>query len=286
MQRVDGGYVYEMGDAIRSLRILRYKDVKPYELWGPLVRARQKVSEFLYLSVYSASLRSVHVSANKFIAEADRIIERMRKEGIEEFALIDLLPLYDAFDAFEPVLCSELSGLPVYLTLPKAAYEISILVEAGERLFPPVLGSKVPEAVEDAQQGGKALAFDLFTAAAFHFHRANEAVLRQYFDQVAGAENRPKMVTMGTLLGKLKKLEKGDEEVIAALDCLKKYHRNEISHPGEQIQDADEALSLVAAIHSSMQYMLREIPEPMTLPLGDETDISNLNPPTVPRTGN
>jgi hypothetical protein len=193
MQRIDAGYVYELGDTVRCLRQFRFRqDVQTYEIWAPLNKARQKVSEFLTNSVYVQNLRTVHPSANGFIQQADALLGRIINQNMTVVTSLDLHPLMEAFDRFEPVLASELSSLTTYLVQPKGAYDVAILVETGERMFPVSLARKAPEAVFDAQQGSKALAFELWTAAAFHFHRANESVLRRYFDQVAGAEKRPK----------------------------------------------------------------------------------------------
>jgi hypothetical protein len=262
MQRIDAGYVYELGDAVRCLRHYRQRqEVPAYEIWGPLTRARQKLYEFLTASVFIHSLRMVHVSAASFQTAIDEVTKKIMEQRLTVVPMIELTGVFEAFDRFEPVLASELSSLTVYLVLPKGAYDVTILVNNGERMFPQGVQMKAPEAVWDIQQGAKALAFELWTAAGFHFHRANEAVLRRYFDHAAGAEMRPKIATMGTLLGKLKELQRGDKNIIAALDNIKEFHRNPISHAGGQnILSAEECLDLVAAVRAAMGYMLEKLP--------------------------
>jgi hypothetical protein len=132
------------------------------------------------------------------------------------------------------------------------------LVEDGAQLFPRSINLKAPEAYNDISEGAKALAFELWTAAAFHFHRANEAVLRRYFDIYL--EKRPYPCTMGTMLRDLKQKEVGHAQVLSALDCLTVFHRNPNSHPGHFVDDSSQAFHLVSAINAAMGYMLDELP--------------------------
>jgi hypothetical protein len=154
---------------------------------------------------------------------------------------------------------AELQSASIFYVPPRGAFDNTHLINAGEKLFPEALFALVPETLVDVQQGARCLAFNLPTAAGFHFHRANEAVLREYFDTLAGEEKRPNILSMGTLLGQLKKLELGDRNVIAALDNIKEFHRNPLMHPDHTLESVDEAISLYCAIRSAMSYMLEKI---------------------------
>ena len=81
-------------------------------------------------------------------------------------------------DAFKPVFISEVSILPVFLVMEKEGYDINLLIDDGKKLFPAALALKVPEAVRDALEIGKAIAFELPTAGGFHIFRVVEAVLK------------------------------------------------------------------------------------------------------------
>ncbi len=281
MQRIDAGYIYDLGDAVRFLRQFRHRDAVPaYEIWGAVARAQQKVNEFLTQSIFASSLRSVRPSAGRFVGECDAVMKRIVDDSMTTVGMIDLVPLFNAYDQFEPVLGSELSVIVTYLVQAKGAYDVAILVEGGDGMFPENIASKVPEALHDLREGAKSLAFELWTACGFHLHRANEAVLRRYYDHAVGPGQRPHPETMGTLLGELKKRNSGDPHVIVALDSIKNFHRNPIIHPGQNIGSADEALSLVSAIRASMGYMLEELPVilPGIVPLGgtgEETIVAN-----------
>lgn len=261
MQRVDAGYLYDLGDAVRALRPFRLRDVPSYEIWQPLIDCRQKLSAFLQGSVYARSIRNVvHVPANAFLGAIDNLTARIFNERMETVSAADQMPLQQAYERFEPVLSAELSSQVLYLVQPKGVYDVIALVEQGLQLFPQSVQWKAPEASRDIQEGAKALAFELWSAAAFHFHRANEAVLRRYYDHCCGPNERPEPCTMGTLLRTMEQKQKGEAQVIVALRNITTFHRNPNSHPGDFIDDAEQAFSLVAALRAAMGYMLDLLP--------------------------
>ena len=140
MQRIDAGYIYELGKTAASLKQFRLQqEVQAYQIWGPLSLVRQKVSEFLSTSIYSASLRTIYPSANAFIAAIDALIAQISQQQLQVLGLAHTTSLFDAYDKFEPVLNSELSAITTYLVQPKGAYDVAVLVEAGERMFPSLL---------------------------------------------------------------------------------------------------------------------------------------------------
>ena len=261
MQRVDASYLYDLGDAIRCLRAFRLRDVEPYEIWQPLINCRQKLNDFLQASVYSGSIRgALRVPADAFIREIDALSFRIANEKLEIVHSLDQAPMQRAYERFEPAFSAELSSQILYLVVPKGVYDVIALVEQGSQLFPQSVHFKAPEASRDIEEGAKALAFELWSSAAFHFHRANEAVLRRYYDHVMEDGKRPRNCTMGTMLAELEKHGKGDPHVRIALKSVKDLHRNPNSHPGDFIDDSEQAFSLVAAIRAVMGYMLDQMP--------------------------
>lgn len=282
MQRVDAGYIYDLGDAVRCLRAFRLKDVPAYEIWQPLVDCRQKLAAFLQNSVYSRSIRGVlHAHGNEFLAAIDNLSMRMLSEKMESVSIMDQGPLQKAYEKFEPVLSAELSSQVIYLVMPKGAYDVVALVDQGAQLFPASVAWKAPEATRDIEEGAKALAFELWSASAFHFHRANEAVLRRYYDHCCGEGKRPKPCTMGTMLAKMKKDNCGDDQIVASLNNITKFHRNPNSHPGDFIDDAEQAFSLVAALRAAMGYMLDQLPIASFDALMEATPNPNVNAPPL-----
>jgi hypothetical protein len=116
-----------------------------------------------------------------------------------------------------PVFGAELAVLPLYGVTRKAGFALPTLIENGAACFPTEIRSKAPEALPDLEQATRCIAFELFTAAGFHLHRANEAVLRRYWDAVTNGATRPASRNMGDYLNELNKLNAGDAKVKAAL---------------------------------------------------------------------
>lgn len=280
MQRVDPGYLYELGEAVRALKPFRFKNVPPYEIFTPLTRAQQAIERFFTQSVYSQTVRGVHVQGSALQAQIQTLLDRIFSDGVENFTAVDLQDLAEAYDRFEPAFHSALSMQVLYLVTPRGAYDLILLVENGKSVFPESVAYKCPEAIGDIEQGAKALAFELWTAAAFHFHRANEAVLRRYFDLSMGLGKRGERDTMGTMLKKLDDADKGKKTVRVALHNIKEFHRNPTAHPGHFLSSADEALDLVSAIRAAMGYMLEELE---ALPLDElMASVPQTIPPPAP----
>jgi hypothetical protein len=141
------------------------------------------------------------------------------------------------------------------------------LVEAGVRCFPNDVWTKAPDAISDLLQGTRCIAFELFTAAGFHLHRANEAVLRRYWDAITKGAPRPASRNVGDYLAEMNKQNVGNEKVKAALKDLKDLHRNPLIHPEHSLENADEAIALMNGVHTVMVHMLKQIPEVAQLPV-------------------
>jgi hypothetical protein len=266
MQKIDAGYIYELGAAIRPLRTLGFDSLtSPWVVWGALTNARDTITQFVSASIYSSALRTAPAYAQKLIEQLQILADKIEYGEIKQDDVlkpIDMIDITKAFASFEPVMIAEMQAASIFYVPPRGAFDNNSLIEEGESLFPDSLLSKVPETEHDVKQGARCIAFALPTASGFHFHRANEAVLRKYFDQVAGPDQRPNNSTMGTLLAKLKKLDKGDKSIIAALDNIKEFHRNPLMHPEHTLADVGEAISLYCAIRSAMSYMLDALPAP------------------------
>ena len=265
MDKIDAGYLYELGSTIRSMRGLKVEqNDHNWQAWSLCINVRDAVQTFIEYSIYAPGLRSARTYGQRFVVELNALITRIEEHqpAAPPLTSYESMNVMRAFNAFEPVMIAELQSLPIFFVPPRGAFDNAYLIEAGQTLFPEILGVKVPEAIPDAQQAGKCIAFNLPTAAGFHLHRANEAVLRHYFDAVMGAGKRPRVQTMGTLLGAMKKASCGNPNVIAALDALKEFHRNPLMHPEHTFSDIDEAISLYCAIRAAISYMLEEIADP------------------------
>jgi hypothetical protein len=172
----------------------------------------------------------------------------------------DIYPVTSAMTIFEAVLGAELALMPLYVVQRKAGFDTAILIEAGAACFPADILTKAPDAISDLAQATRCVAFELFTAAGFHLHRANEAVLHRYWDAVTNGKTRPSSRNMGDYINEMNKQNVGDPKVKAALKDLKDLHRNPLIHPEHSLENADEAIALMNGVHTVMMHMLKEIP--------------------------
>jgi hypothetical protein len=167
---------------------------------------------------------------------------------------------------FENILAAEFGLAPFYLVSKKRGYDTADLIENAIVLFPQDLPAKVPEAVDDINSAGRCIAFELPTATGFHIHRANESILHRYYDAATAGKTRPSGRNIGDYLAELKKHSAGDPKILSALKDLKDLHRNPLVHPEHSLEDIDEAIALVNAIHGVVVHMLKVIPLPLPPP--------------------
>lgn len=269
MQRIDGFYLYNVGCQIHPLTELKSKppwdtsDSKGTtysEAYFPILVAEGALDPLLTRSIFR--LRT-SVQAGQKLLENIRVIKAKCEAVTQNDVTLDWFEAYqlqDCIKTFESILQAELALIPLYVVMPKAGYDIATLIENGAACFPHELEVKVPEAIGDLREGTRCIAFELNTAAGFHLHRANEAVLRRYWDVVSGGKVRPPRGNMGDYLNEMKQCNFGDENVRAALDHLIKFHRNPLIHPEQNIESADDAIALMNSIHTAIVQMLKVIP--------------------------
>ncbi|MBB4366750.1 hypothetical protein GGD65_007824 [Bradyrhizobium sp. CIR18] len=266
MQRVDAFYLYSVGGQLRPLSQIRSGGPDATSTYGeaffPLLIAEGALEPLLYRSIFRIR---TSLAAGQQLLHAIRTIKDKSKAGENDGEALDWLDSYHlstSLSTFESVLQAELALMPLYVVMPKAGYDVTTLIEAGSHCFPAEVMFKVPEAINDLREGTRCLAFKLNTAAGFHLHRANEAVLRKYWDVVSDGAPRPVRGNMGDYLNQMKQNNFGNENVRAALEHLVKFHRNPLMHPDQSLQNSDDAIALMNGIHTAMVQMLKAIPLP------------------------
>lgn len=151
---------------------------------------------------------------------------------------------------------ADLAHQPVYQIQPKRAYDVDKLIGDATTIF----SAEVRAAFTDEEQfnvveAGKCLAYEVSTAAAFHFFRAIDSMMRRYCIEVNGA--LPKNNNWGEAI---KALESGgvDAKITGILRQVKDFHRNPTIHPEARLS-VDEALSLVGVAESAISAMIGDI---------------------------
>jgi hypothetical protein len=260
--RVDGYFLYQAACAIHPLvatpNEAKIADVRP-KLWS----AENWLDALLNRSVYR--LRTAWPSGTELLRTVQRLKDLYSQPDLDVENLIGFIDHYlltTQAGNFETVLQAELQWGQLYLVQPKGGFDLSQLMEEGTAIFPNDLEGKVPEAVADAREGARCIAFELPTAAAFHLHRVNEIVLRKYYDTATGGKPHPERRNLTAYIDAMKNYKVGDKTVFAALASLNSLHRNPVIHPEQRLKDVEEAIALHGSVRAAVSYMLTALAPP------------------------
>lgn len=125
-----------------------------------------------------------------------------------------------------------------------------ILLNNIHKLFASSTFYLLPEIAQyDFKEGGKCIAFNRFTASAFHALRGTEDVLKYYYSKILGRLPTERQ-TWGSFYTAIdREIRDGnidpapDEELMINIDNLRKFYRNKTQHP-QLIYNSDEAQDL------------------------------------------
>lgn len=247
MRSIDVFAFYTLGSEIRMLKETLGKNTIPFfELFLPLYGVETQVKALVSGNTIALDVAKIpaenllqeiaKIEANHFVDENGKFII---PEDKKEFSSWEVSGLKGPLDRLEHVLAAELQTVATYYATKIGIYDTADLVERSHLVFPggllPFVSSK---SVDEYKSAGRALAFDLATAAGFHVGRAVEAQLREYrslFIQAAPGK------TMGAMLRSLeryastKSTPAPDEKTLRQLELFIKLDRNRIMHPEDTL---------------------------------------------------
>lgn len=147
----------------------------------------------------------------------------------------------------------------MFMPTPKGAYRLDVLLHLPQYLFPKELLKILPNSTYDVAEFGKALAFELPTACAFHLMRIFEAVIIKYYHIVSKVQEC-NIKNIGSYIDALEKLEykDKDEELISILKSIKNTYRNPIIHP-EVNMTTENTIRLFGVVYAAMDLMLNVV---------------------------
>jgi hypothetical protein len=261
---INPGFFYSLGEALHPLKGLEAglesKDVMP-ALYG---------SES-YLSTLLGNtdipIRTARNYGQKLLATIRRV-----KDAVEARGPLDWHEAYtidSELDKFTTVLLAELQVSDVYYVSQKGGYDTVSLIEHGENFLPLEIRIELTfESLEDFKQGCRCLAFELATAAGFHFIRTTEAVLHSYYDVMTNGRARPTFkdgqpAAMGSFIYHVEQHGSCNPKTISTLRQLNKLHRNSLVHP-EDVLTMTQAIILFGMIISAIAAMVDEMKERAT----------------------
>lgn len=263
MIRLDAYYFYRVGVALHPLSDVHH-NMKRVELYGKLYSAESWLDALL--TQHLVRIKTSWPKGKELLTTIRNTQKLFKDLSAEEWEKpIGFRIAYDLtsqVEAFENVLSAEISFSDIYVVSKKGGFDTTELAENGIILFPTELSTKVPEAISDAHEAARCIAFDLPTAAAFHLHRMNELVLRRYYDSVTNGAERPISRNIGAYIDALKNNQIQDKKLFGALATLKDFHRNPVLHPDDRLDSVEDAISLLGAVRTVIAYMLKALPPP------------------------
>ena len=270
-------YLYRLGVELEPLANLPQEDTKLGDIFFSLFRAEQVLIN-VHSDLYGPYLRASAPVAEELLTFINRQTQKSMDDAVNRY---EMLEIKRGFEQYKAVLLAELQSLSSYFVNRKGGFDTFSLLNAGETLFPKDLSAKVPEALFDAQQAAKCLAFEVPTACGFHVFRATESVLRRYYAEVAGSHPPPKVRSFGIYTKKLRQIKCGNEKIIAAIEQMTSLHRNPLVHP-EVALTMEEAIATLGIARSAMTAMLSALPVPLPTTTTNTTVAAPQQPASVP----
>lgn len=191
-------------------------------------------------------------SRSLFDAQGD---QRLR-EGIFRQLLFQLQAL--SFE-FENALSHETNTINAFVTGDKLDKNIDVLAMRAHECYSADVIKHLPDqTVYDFKEAGKCLLFDCYTAMGYHIFRGVEGLMTKYYEVVAG-----KPYTGDRGWGQVEQALTAKRlnvpvRLLNSLANMRVYWRNEIAHPGFNIEP-DEAMPLYNIAQVVVPMMTKEI---------------------------
>ena len=258
MRRIDLSYFYTTGELIHPLTTFLGD-----KIWGHIWHIIYEAYYRIDAMIETGQLRSSYLSAKKLLSELSPYINPVIEEGdfnknIEAWRIKEIARC--AYE-FKISYTAELAIEPVYIVTPKGGYDVNVLTLYPEQAFPHDLTTLIEKTKYDVEQAGKCLAFEAPTAAAFHLHRINEAVVHRYWEACTKEKHISDKSSIGNYLNAMKSddnLASFDKNVLAVLEQINTLHRNPALHPENNLT-SEEAIELFGIIVSAVSAMLKSI---------------------------
>jgi hypothetical protein len=165
-------YLFRLAQELEPLGRLPFGRSAPYnEIFLSLATAEHELMGLVASSVFSSHLRSSLELAGELLRRIRAITQEAGdfEREIDEFRIYQVRT---AYDEYKIALLAELGVFPSYFVTQKGAFDTLSLLDYPQALFPADLKDKVPEAMFDIAEAGKALAYDIPTSCGFHVFRA------------------------------------------------------------------------------------------------------------------
>ena len=157
MIRISQSYIFEVATTLEPLGTLPDADTPYSTVWLPFLAAQGELERLYSQTLYAPYLRASAALA----AELSRLIKAQTDNQDFQRTILrfQLWEIRNAYGKFKIALLAELAVLHSYFVTQKGGFDTVSLLAFGENLFPIDLATKVPEAIFDAREAGKCLAY-------------------------------------------------------------------------------------------------------------------------------
>jgi len=242
-------FYWVMGNFIHPIYAVR--DNAPDEAAELVARCMVGLQMFLRESAQDLLPRSTE-KANAFLQVIQQWIQGQREGGTVLAAT-----LHKTLNGFMVTLQDELDRLPMFTVIKKGNLSIDSLVEGAAEGYPKSVLELTDEfIVNEINQTGKCLAFELPTSCGFHILRAVEIGIKSYVHAATGSLPRMNQRNWGEYIRLLENAGCGTDFI----DVLKilKTKRNPLMHPQDNLE-TDEAISLFCICQAGMEALIGDV---------------------------
>lgn len=241
MQTLQQFRFYDLGAKLAGIFNVHHH-ARVGDMFGPLTDAQKSLDALIKGD--PIALKFAKPEATKLLAQISALFDKYfidqashqlrfpaqeAKVDPQELALVEL-----ALQKFESALAAELSRMLVFPATQRGIYNAVDLLENAHRAVPDELHDYVPlTARRELDAAGRALSFDLGTAAALHTLRALEIVVAAYYELYAAPLTARTERNLATYLRKLNTLAEDettkvrpDYRLVQFLTQIKESYRN------------------------------------------------------------
>jgi len=273
MQQLQQFRFYDLGAKLYGIFNVRTHG-RIADLFGPLTDAQKSLDALIKGD--PIALKCAKPEATRLLAQISALFDKyfidqnsrqLRFPGVEEKVDMQELALIElALQKFESALAAELSSLVVFPALQRGIYNVVDLVENAHRAVPEDLQHVVPDSARrELDAAGRALCFDLGTAAALHTLRALEIVTAAYYTLFAPAPTNRTERNLATYLRKLATLaddegaaNRPDPRLVQLLNQIKDTYRNPLVQ-AETVLETGSAATLFGLVIAAITQLAEQI---------------------------
>lgn len=215
----------------------------------------------LKLDVTRSGIKTNELEIDYEMLKEASLLENTREQSVDSFLLARIKSKIERIDS---ILDAELH-IKIGYMLEEKRYSTHKLLEKVETLFAESVYVHLPEIAQfDFKECGLCLAFDRYTASAFHALRATEDVLKMYHSKLLKPKPRENR-TWGNFVNEIKNKIDTDmldpippEELMINLENIRKYYRNKTQHP-KLTYSSDEAQDLFNLCVKTTNEMIKDL---------------------------